>query len=540
MTIGERVEPRRRPGDESKRPAIARRRRPARPIAGVLALVGLAACAWRPARFADAPVVTEVADDAPIGMPRAVRAPDEFLVADAFLRRVVIGALDPRRDGPAGDVNALDEVPASSWLSPDAPPAGFEERGPPMPPLSVVDREAVAVRRGVAVVDARGVAWELGGDDPDRPEMRTGAAPVATRLLRGFGYRVPEAHVVRLEEGSLLASGGAVARRAAFLGEGPPPRAGSHRVVAVRWPVGRDVGPTLPTGRRGDDPNDRVRHEDRRTLRALRVFGAFLGIHRLVPQGLRDTYVGAPGQGHLVHAVTGLDGALGADDVVRAEAPELADALDESAGRRALTLGLAPDLEPTPTQRRRPALGAFDATVIVADYMPAPPLLPIDRCTPADAYWAAKQVAALSRGALEAAVATARLSDPESARMLLERLVGRRDAVVAEVFAQVTPLDVADAGGATVELVDRAAVGPVGAARATGYTVEVHDGGGEALAPLSRLAASGSRVRVSIPDAVAAHPYLVVVIRAERARGAAPRPVEVHLGPGGRLLGVRH
>ena len=84
----------------------------------MLALVGLAACAWRPARFADAPVVTEVADDAPIGMPRAVRAPDEFLVADAFLRRVVIGALDPRRDGPHVRAEVLEAEAFSEPVTP--------------------------------------------------------------------------------------------------------------------------------------------------------------------------------------------------------------------------------------------------------------------------------------------------------------------------------------------------------------------------------------------------------------------------------------
>ena len=37
---------------------------------------------------------------------------------------------------------------------------------------------------------------------------------------------------------------------------------------ATRWPIGVDVGITPPLDPRDDDPNDRVSHPDRRTLRA--------------------------------------------------------------------------------------------------------------------------------------------------------------------------------------------------------------------------------------------------------------------------------
>ena len=111
-----------------------------------LALPLLAACvgcAAHPARFADAPPVTRVLDDEPIPLPQRTSSIDPIYRAEVYVRRPVVQALDARRIGHAQDINALDEVPRSSWFAPvplDAArfPRAYAPDGPPRLPLSII------------------------------------------------------------------------------------------------------------------------------------------------------------------------------------------------------------------------------------------------------------------------------------------------------------------------------------------------------------------------------------------------------------------
>ncbi|MEO7328858.1 MAG: hypothetical protein ABI193_09790, partial [Minicystis sp.] len=97
-----------------------------------------AACAYRPARFVDAPAVTEIADDAPIPVPRHRDPVKEIYYAEAYLHRPAALALDPARPATAGDINALDEVPRSSWFDSSRVEEDDEEEGPPIAPFTVL------------------------------------------------------------------------------------------------------------------------------------------------------------------------------------------------------------------------------------------------------------------------------------------------------------------------------------------------------------------------------------------------------------------
>ena len=49
---------------------------------------------------------------------------------------------------------------------------------------------------------------------------------------------------------------------------------GRWRAISSRFLPGKPIGPFDYKGRRPDDPNDSIDHEDRRELRGLRLFAA--------------------------------------------------------------------------------------------------------------------------------------------------------------------------------------------------------------------------------------------------------------------------
>lgn len=537
---------------------MARSTRHARLAAWCLtALVG-SSCAARYPRFLDQSPVTVVADDAPIPLPPVrVDPADVVAFSEAFVKRPLVDAMRPERIPRAGDVNSLDEVPRSSWFMGDRalPPT---TDGPPRPPLRVLsERTPTASTRGIAVVDTRGKRYELFRDDKDRAEMRTGAWLVASRLTRAVGYRVPEAHIAELTASDFVVEPGPAPEGAiphggkppddrfreivgaeleAFLEASPTTREGRYRVSAVRWPPGIDAGRTPDVGENADDANDTVPHEDRRTLRALRVLAAWLGQDRLLPHAIRDVYVGEPGKGFLQHHVVFFDGALGADAVV-GERPEQRNELT-----LLLTLGFAPAPDLPPTQRRFLAVGSFGPSVDPSRVRPGLPFGPAERLTPADTYWMAKRIGMVPKSVIDEAVASARYGDPATSRWLARTLDERRRSLYEHGFSVVTPLDVEGVRGTSLHLRDRSAEVGLALARDARYLVSVHAQDGSELAPARIVRPTGPRVVVDLdPRVLGAHDYLVLRLRALRQRGSST-PMQVHLTAKGtwglRVLGV--
>jgi hypothetical protein len=91
---------------------------------------------------------------------------------------------------------------------------------------------------------------------------------------------------------------------------------GRVRAVASRWVPGHAKGGFRTLGRRADDPDDVVPHEDRRELRGLRVVAAWLNYTDARRGNFLDTFVPDPGsaggRGHLVHYLLDFSSALGA------------------------------------------------------------------------------------------------------------------------------------------------------------------------------------------------------------------------------------
>ena len=528
-------------------------------------LLAASACVYRPARFVEAPPVTHVADDEPIDMPLRLEVNDVVEFSELFVGRPVVEAMRTTRRPPPADINALDEVPVSSWFAPlEADAASFEmtyaEGGAPVPPYRVLLERAPSGKDGIPVVDGLGRRFELRRDPVDRSELRTAAAAISARLVRAVGYLTPEVYISDASEGDFTTAPGEQHPQAIVNGNEPDDpdvvrkalrknldewlesatvgKGGVYRFSATRWPPGIDVGRTPAMGLRGDDPNDRVPHEDRRTLRAIKLVGAWLGMTRFTPHELRDVYVGLPGEGHIRHYMVGMDRSLGTESII-GKRPEQKNEMLLLA-----TLGFAPDPNIPPTQRKYVAIGAIGEEVDPAEYGPGLPFPPMDAFNGADAFWIAKRIAEVTEEMVLLAVRAGKVSNRTARRLLFELILARQRRVIEWGYAQTTPCDVEGVTEKGIVVLDRAVAAGHTAGKKVEYVVSYIDSAGDTSNPGAVLGPEGARFAIPLPRAAFAKDgYAVVRLRAEIAGKPAPRWLEVHLkrrGPTTRLLGVRH
>ncbi|MEM1030355.1 MAG: hypothetical protein AAGN82_08395 [Myxococcota bacterium] len=479
-----------------------------------------------PTVFADRAPVTRADDARPIPTPAPRKLVKEVYSADVYVRRELVKAMDPRALPRAGDVNVVDLVPPSSWHHDDRTLDEYAPLGPPEPPWTIrlgapspSDRDDDSL----VIVDRRGVPYELVYDRPRHPRRSTGSMAIASRLVHALGYRTPEVHIIRDHQG--------------------------RRAAAMQWPVGVDLGPTPISERRDDDPNDRVPHGDRRTLRALHLAAAWLQLGRLPPQMLRDAYVGSPGRGHVQHFVVGLQGALGVDhfDAALAFARD-PDRENRNVFFRIFTLGLSPKPPSIPPETPFPSVGLFSSDIDLDAYRVSPPFEPRDRVRPDDQYWMAKQVESMPHATIDAALAAGRL-DPGVTSWLRRRLERRRAEVVAWGFDRTTPCEVVSLsqradGPTTVVIQDLGIRDGFVPPRERTYRWRVIDREGDEVVSERVTVALGATTPIRIPARALERDYLVVEVRAQRSKLDLPRPLEIHLrvsdNKRARLAAVQH
>ncbi|HZS37970.1 MAG TPA: hypothetical protein VFF06_14135, partial [Polyangia bacterium] len=294
-------------------------------------------------RFSDRAVLWREPDDAPIALPKTRDPMGTWIgLRDAlFLPAERILDVDYGRE--AVNVNALDEVPDSSWYSDPRRelgedgavrlrPLGAEAitRGridgiAPVPPLTVTKGKSEGANLGFVVKDARGKKYALKIDPPGLIGLDTSTEVVVSRLAWAAGWLVPDEAIIDFHPSQLVLAPDATmkddfgrslpldAERLAQLIAILPRRSdGTIRAVASRWIEGKIVGPFQFYGRRPDDANDRVPHQDRRDLRAFGTFSEWVNNIDTLENNTLDSYVGEPGRGHLLHYEQDVGGAFGA------------------------------------------------------------------------------------------------------------------------------------------------------------------------------------------------------------------------------------
>ncbi|HKE18339.1 MAG TPA: hypothetical protein VKB80_25850, partial [Kofleriaceae bacterium] len=210
------------------------------------------------------------------------------------------------------DVNRLGEVPDSTWFENRIgrrPMTAAEiARGPgdwiePAPgPLTVVSGKLEGATPGFVMHDTAGRVYFVKFDPPAFPELSTGAELVAQRLLHAAGYLVPEMQVTQLALDRLVLDPAAQRRNSysqlvpmtrayldGLLSNLNPAPDRRLRALLSRATPGRSLGPFAYRSVRVDDPNDRIPHERRRSLRGLWVFSAWLNNTDVRQENTLDT-----------------------------------------------------------------------------------------------------------------------------------------------------------------------------------------------------------------------------------------------------------
>jgi hypothetical protein len=252
---------------------------------------------------------------------------------------------------------------------------------------------------------------------------------------------------------------------------------------------------------------------------------------------MRDVYVGAPGEGHLVHFLVGTSRAFGT-----AELRERAT-LDESGGSfgwNLVTLGLSSPVVRAERESRFPSLGYLPSDLDPEHYDVSPSYSPFARFQPADEYWATKRLLEAGDGALRSGISAAGFSG-EASRHLLKVLMRRRQLLLAHGLSVVTPLEVAGTSGRVVLLRDRAITAHFALPATTYYDVRFLGSDGDELGSPVHLDAVGAITGVRLPDDVTGR--VVLHVTAVRRGREAPRACDVHLeatASEARVIGLRH
>jgi hypothetical protein len=369
---------------------------------------------------------------------------------------------------PALDINTVGEVPDNAWYTNRHGLRRMSiaelQRGPgnTTPPSrngawTIVGAKSDGVTPGFMIEDAAKNRYLLKLDPPNYPELCSAADVIGSKLFYALGYFTPENYVVHFRREDLAIPPGTTWRDKSgrkhaltmqavgeLMRSQPRDSNGAYRALASRIVQGEVVGPFSYQGTRSDDPNDTVRHEDRRVLRGLRVFTSWMNHQDTRSINSMDALVTVDRRQFVKHYLIDFGSILGSAGYSRKEpwmGHQYAIARPEAALQMA-TLGF---YLPSWMRSRYPSFtgaGLFDAASFdplkwKPNY-PNPAFLLMDDD---DAFWAAKQVAAFTDDEIWAIVKTGEYSDPRATEWIAKCLIQRRDKIAAAWLGRVLPLD---------------------------------------------------------------------------------------------------
>jgi hypothetical protein len=520
-------------------------------LALILAIQPLAS--QTPIFYPDDPIAVD--DDMSLDASKVARVEDSNaydFVANTF------ADLGERHDVRARNINTIDEVPDSSWfvnrIGRARPSTAELVRGPDRLEALSLDGWKVSgakgsgLQPGFRMTDPSGQLYQIEFDPPSNPELATGAEIIGTAFYYAFGYNTVEVYVAELDPEKIEILPTAritdplirkrrqmtrrdiddVLRRAARMPNG------RYRVLASRFAEGTPLGNFRYYGTRPDDPNDIVPHEDRRELRAARVFGAWLNHDDSRGVNSLDMLHTDGGRKFVKHYMFDFGSIMGSGTVF----PQRHRAgneyiLEWAPGWRTLaTLGLYtrdwmhinyPDVPPS--------VGRFEAQSFdPLRWRPEYPNTAFDNMRADDAFWGARIVSRFTEADIRAIVSKARYSDARATEYLTATLVARRHRVLKTWLTAINPVvDVAlsESGELTFR---NAAVEAAVATAPQGYRVRWARFDNATGATTGAVDATSTVARVQAPaNVMAGAAFLQVDIAAQHTEFPAwNNPVTAH------------
>ncbi len=536
-----------------------------------IACAVLAGCARGPVvpevRFANVPVAVAVNDRLDVKRPPSNRLflPDTY-VWDGTIDRRISRALELPRDRRALGVNALDEVPDSTWftnrigvreLTPD------EVRNGPLTddperhkPWTIHSTKIGGTAPGLIIKDASGVKYLLKFDPTDEPpELESGNHVVVNRLVWACGYNVAEDRIVYLRPEDLVLAPDATVKNLAGDSQRRLDRAelehslervrhepdGRIRALASRWIDGVTLGGHPAEGVREDDPNDRIPHELRRDLRGMYPIYAWLDSDDVTEGQYVDAWVADPAEPsrhYVKHYLIDFGKSLGAMGEIAVDWWRSVYYRVDVSGmlQNLITFGLSDrPWQDRHAPRLKGVASLFEArTFDPGSWHPdSPGYVPFLTADQFDKFWGAKLIARFTREQIRAAVEAGRFSDPRAADYLTSTLVARQRATAADWFTRVNPLDrfSLEAADGHDELCfdDLAIAARIAPAEATRYTITSYDMDGRELDAHASHAASDGHACPRIQLAAGGHRDGYTIVRLATTRPGFTGDTFVHV-----------
>ncbi len=372
--------------------------------------------------------------------------------------------------GEAKNVNALDEVPNSSWFhnrigmhpfTPEQAARGACSDPPLDPtrgPWEVAGAKPDGANPGFFVKTPQGT-YLLKFDGPVQPERATAADVIGSRVYHAAGYHSPCNQVVWFKREIIRIGKGAKAKNK--YGEKFPVtdkeveqvlskafrlKDGTLRASASQFLPGKPIGPWTYNGRRGDDPNDAIPHEDRRELRGARLLASWVNHWDSREQNTLNMLVKDGGRSYIRHYYIDFGDTLGSrwpqDGISRRLGHSYYLALDHVLGDL-FTLGLLD--RPWFNARlstEAEIFGYFDAENFVpSQWRSAYPNPAFDRMDFRDALWMVRILSRFTDDHVRAMVKAGQFSKPTDEAYAVSTLIKRRDMILREYLTKHAPLD---------------------------------------------------------------------------------------------------
>jgi len=475
---------------------------------------------------------------------------------------------------PAANVNAVDEVPNSSWftnrialfpLSPDQAARGpGTGRGPDRSSKwTVIRAKSEGVSKGFRIRDAKGDIYLIKFDSPGFLGMTAGAGVISNRILYAAGYNVPDDVVVTFSRENLTLGEDVEidheetkrpmteAVLDTLLQSVDRLPSGEWLALSSKFLSGEPLGPFDYQGRRQDDPNDHVKHEDRRELRGLYVLASWLNHYDTKQDNTLDMFVVENTNHFVKHHLIDLASTLGAGAIGSSQRSGYEYTADvPRIFRRAFTVGL---LEDSWRKRTRPQdlpeVGYFVSDVYEpGGFRPHNPNPAFANRTERDLYWGAKIVVAFSDDHIRAIVAEARYLHREAEAYVARILMERRDKIARYYFRRTAPLDFFAADGEAVRFVDLAERYSVYPRTTPRYRVRcsVVNEDRQAHARTSWTALTGTSIALSSGPAAEAlgsapaeaYPFLAIELQVDRGDGWSPSVTVYRAHQSGRIVAI--